>query len=258
MPTKVLVLHGYAQNGTIFSKRIGALRKECGKNVEFVFAEAPHILKPVDFVWNQEKAEDAGVQAEPAPANNTEQDPTLTPRAWWKPNPERTRAVGIQEGIFVIEGGCLRIQGAAFAAVLSALLEKPHTHPEFLVDGEPVASSLFCLAVAGFKLLDSWCDSLWEGGYDTPTVHVIGQTDVVVAETRTRSLGEVANNIRLEEHPGGHFVPSKGPWRKFLAAYLKDPAGQHTSPGSADAGTSPSISAVNSVAGSRSETPTVP
>jgi hypothetical protein len=64
-----------------------------------VFAEAPHILKPVDFVWNQEKAEDAGVQAEPAPANNTEQDPTLTPRAWWKPNPERTRAVGIQEGI---------------------------------------------------------------------------------------------------------------------------------------------------------------
>ena len=64
-----------------------------------VFAEAPHILKPVDFVWNQEKAEDAGVQAEPAPADNAEQDPALTPRAWWKPNPERTRAVGIQEGI---------------------------------------------------------------------------------------------------------------------------------------------------------------
>lgn len=271
MPTKVLVLHGYAQNGSIFSKRIGALRKECGKHVEFVFADGPHVLKPADFVWNQDKAEDAGVQAE-APVNEAEQDPTLTPRAWWKPSPDKSRAVGLQEGISSLkevlqnnrfDGVFGFSQGAAFAAVLSALLEKPHTHPEFLVDGKPIHPPFkFCLAVAGFKLLDPWCDSLWEGGYNTPTVHVIGTTDFVVVEKRTRSLGEVANNLRLEEHPGGHFVPSKGPWRKFLAAYLKDPAGQHASPGSSETGASPSASAsasaVNSIAGSRSETPTVP
>lgn len=67
----------------------------------------------------------------------------------------------------------------------------------------PFLDSKFCLAIAGFKLLDPWCDSLWEGGFNTPTVHVIGTTDFVVVEKRTRSLGEVANNLRVEEHPGG-------------------------------------------------------
>ncbi|KAM6502694.1 hypothetical protein JOM56_002671 [Amanita muscaria] len=30
----VLALHGYTQNANIFSKRLGALRKECGKDIE--------------------------------------------------------------------------------------------------------------------------------------------------------------------------------------------------------------------------------
>lgn len=28
----------------------------------------------------------------------------------------------------------------------------------------------------------------------------------------------------------GHFVPSKGNWRKFLVNYMKDPLGPHVSP----------------------------
>lgn len=28
----------------------------------------------------------------------------------------------------------------------------------------------------------------------------------------------------------GHFVPSKGNWRKFLVNYMKDPLGPHMSP----------------------------
>lgn len=258
---KVLVLHGYSQNGIVFSKRIGALRKEC-KGVEFVFADAPHVLKPADFVWNQERADEGGPSAEVQANEAVEEDPSLTPRAWWKPNPERTLAIGIQESVASLkellqqnrfDGVFGFSQGASFAAVLSALLEKPHVHPQFLVNGEPVHPPFkFCLAVAGFKLQDPFCDPLWEGGYSTPTLHVVGQTDVVVSEARSRTLAEVSNNFRLEEHLGGHFVPSKGPWRKFLAAYLKDPEGQHASPGAAETGASPSAPA------SRCETPTVP
>ncbi|KAJ2985043.1 hypothetical protein NUW54_g10286 [Trametes sanguinea] len=66
---KVLMLHGYAQNATIFSKRLGALRKTCGKDIDFgsavacllsvhttltpdcltVFVDAPHVLTPADL-----------------------------------------------------------------------------------------------------------------------------------------------------------------------------------------------------------------
>ncbi|KAJ3519634.1 hypothetical protein NMY22_g13112 [Coprinellus aureogranulatus] len=111
---------------------------------------------------------------------------------------------------------CRVRQGAAFAAVLPALLEKPHTHPEFLVDGQPVHPPLYVIPY----LLRS-----------------------------SSAFGPILTSYHGKEL-----------WRKFLAAFLKNPAGQRASPGSADAGASPSAptSAVNSIAGSRSETPTAP
>ncbi|TFK26329.1 hypothetical protein FA15DRAFT_667629 [Coprinopsis marcescibilis] len=238
----VLVLHGYSQNAVIFSKRIGALRKEC-KNVEFVFIDAPHILQPADLVFNSTRLEELGLRAE-VQANEAsiavESDPSLTPRAWWKPNLERTAAYGLEESIMVVKEALLKrkfdgvfgfSQGAAFAAVVAALLENPEVYPPFLVDGKPPHPPFeFCVAVSGFKVEDPFCDPLWEKGFNTPTLHVIGKTDVVVVEERSHKLLEVSHTKRVEEHLGGHFVPSKGPWRKFLAAYLANPSGDHRSP----------------------------
>ena len=33
----------------------------------------------------------------------------------------------------------------------------------------------------------------------------------------------------------GHFVPSKGPWRKFLVSWMKDPSASLAAPGAAAA-----------------------
>lgn len=71
-----------------------------------VFVDAPHVLKPVDLVWNTNRLEELGLRAEVQANEETieaEADPSLTPRAWYKPNPERTRAVGIEEGLMSLK-----------------------------------------------------------------------------------------------------------------------------------------------------------
>jgi Serine hydrolase (FSH1) len=86
----------------------------------------------------------------------------------------------------------------------SIKLEKPEFYPPFLVDGKaPHPRFEFCVAVSGFKLKDPLTEQLWAGGYSTPTLHVIGKTDVVVVEERSRALLEVSNDQRVEEHMGG-------------------------------------------------------
>lgn len=235
---RVLVLHGYSQNAIIFSKRLGALRKE-SKDIEYVFLNAPHILLPAELFGSPTRF-DSVTQGEVPSEADTQVDPDLALRAWWRKNKEGTEARGLAESIMYIrevlrEGRYDGIfgfsQGAAFAAVISALLERPHLHPPFLVDGKPPHPPLkFCVAVSGFKLLDPLCNPFFTPNYTTPTLHVLGRTDVVVVEERSRTLCEVSKNARLEEHDGGHFVPSKGNWRKFLVNYMKDPLGPHMSP----------------------------
>ncbi|KAI5835415.1 hypothetical protein K523DRAFT_228254 [Schizophyllum commune Tattone D] len=247
-PTRtVLALHGYCQSGAIFSKRIGALRKQC-KDVEFVFVDAPLILEPADiagsFPQNTATKVDAALASVGAAEVAT--DASMIPRGWWKKDPTSDRAVGIEDSIAVIKevlrgrrfDGVLGFsQGAAFASLISALLERPETYPPFLVDGKPPHPPFeFCINVAGFKVRDPLFAQTYGAGYSTPTLHVIGRNDVVVIPERSQTLVDVSLNGRLELHDGGHFVPSKGPWRKFLESYMRlGPSAEVPSPsGNAD------------------------
>ncbi|KAF9243177.1 FSH1-domain-containing protein [Melanogaster broomeanus] len=173
---------------------------------------APIVLQPVDldgFTANALGADEV---------TTATSDPTLTPRAWWKANPDRTVASGLEDSLEMLRDILRRdqydgvfgfSQGAAMAAFLAALLEKPHLYPAFLVDGQPPHPLFqFCVSVSGFK------------------------TDVVVVEERSKMLLDVSANARLEEHEGGHFVPSKASWRNFLRDYLSNPLADVPSPGS--------------------------
>ncbi|KAI6046426.1 serine hydrolase FSH [Pisolithus marmoratus] len=218
---KILMLHGFSQNGVIFSKRLGALRKAIGMGIELVFIDAPIILQPIDL--------DGGLSNVIAASP----DPALTPRAWWRVNPERTRAHGLEESLMVLRDVLRRdrfdgvfgfSQGAAMAALLAALLERPHAYEPFLVGGEaPHPRFQFCVAVSGFKVSDPISDKIFGGSYETPTLHVLGKTDVVVVEERSKALLSVSANARVEVHEGGHFVPSQAKWRTFWREYLRDP-----------------------------------
>ncbi|TFK65619.1 FSH1-domain-containing protein [Pluteus cervinus] len=224
----VLVLHGYSQNSSIFSKRLGALRKECGKEFDLVFVDAPHVLQPVDLVGLSSPS-----TLNASEASSASVDPTLTPRGWWKTNKERTKMTGLEETLVLMRdmlkerrfhGVFGFSQGAALAGLLSALLERPHTYPPFLVDGQPPHPPFeFCVAVSGFRVNDPAYLPFYEPSYSTPTLHVIGKTDIVVLEERSKQLIDVSNNKRVEDHDGGHFVPSQGNWRRFFRNYMRDP-----------------------------------
>lgn len=141
----VLVLHGYSQNGNVFSKRLGALRREA-KDIEFVFVDAPHVLQPIDLINAHARNPALNFDDQPSEQEaDQDQDPTLTPRAWWRPNPERTKGIGLEESLAVIRDvlktrrfiGVMGFsQGAALAAIVAALLEKPEAYPPFLINGK--------------------------------------------------------------------------------------------------------------------------
>jgi hypothetical protein len=129
--------------------------------------------------------------------------------------------------------------------------------------------SAFCVAVAGFKPNSPFAQSTFMDGYSTPTLHVIGRTDVIVVEERAKTLLDVSLNKRVEYHDGGmhllwgsflealsltcligHFVPSKANWRAFFRDYLlKAPMDSEDVP-------SPSAIAASSQPASGTATPT--
>ncbi|TDL23102.1 FSH1-domain-containing protein [Rickenella mellea] len=233
---KVLMLHGYSQNAAMFSKRMGAIRKACGKDIDFVFLDAPHILQPVDI--------GSSLSDLSAPeASSSSGDPADIPRAWWKSNAEKTKCFGMEETLDVLKGALSRerydgvfgfSQGAALAAFLSALLERPHLYQPFLTNGQPPHPPMkFCVAVSGFKIRDPLWAEIMSPTYSTPTLHVAGTNDVIVVHERTQMLLDVSANKRVEYHDGGHFVPSKASFRNFFRDYLRDPFGDIPSPGSA-------------------------
>ncbi|KAJ3554426.1 hypothetical protein NM688_g3117 [Phlebia brevispora] len=222
---RVLMLHGYAQSGLVFNKRLGALRKAC-KDIEFVWLDAPYVLSPADLAETFNTPADLD-----AAEAETETDPAMQPRGWWKVDAKRTNTLGVEASFDLIrdvlhkdhyDGIFGFSQGAAMAAMVAALLEKPEVYPPFMIDGKPPHPPLdFCIAVAGFKPPGPTCAALFENGYSTKTLHVLGRGDVIVVEERSKSLVEVSTNKRVEWHDGGHFVPSKANWRNFLRDYMR-------------------------------------
>ncbi|EIW80538.1 FSH1-domain-containing protein [Coniophora puteana RWD-64-598 SS2] len=237
-PCKVLMLHGFSQNASIFGKRLAALRKSLGPNIELVFVNAPIALRRIDLAGSaSEPSLDAVGASEANPDSTDEKD---APRAWWRADRARQTAKGLEDTLIYIreilrkdrfDGVFGFSQGAGFAPLLAALLERPHVYPPFLVDGLPPHPPFkFCISVAGFKAPGELSQKIYSQMYTTPTLLVMGKNDIIVVEERSKMLMEVAENIRVEQHDGGHFVPSKVNWRVFLKGWMENPQGRVPSP----------------------------
>jgi predicted esterase len=231
--------------------QLAALRKSIGKDLDLVFVDAPHVLEPVDLTG-------LGIVLDTSGASVTSEDPALKPRAWYKTDSTRMRTDGLEESLAYLrdtlktqrfEGIFGFSQGAAMAALLAAILERPHLYPPFLVDGEPPHPPLkFCVSVSGFKVAGPLSAAVFSEGYATPTLHVMGRNDILVVEERSRVLIDLSTGKRVEEHEGGHFVPSKASWRTFLKAYMLNPTGDIPSPGPSSV-SQPGSGAVTPLAG---------
>lgn len=122
-------------------------------------------------------------------------------------------------------------------------LEHPDSWPGFIIDGKPVHPPLlvftfhllfliyppspfhrdFFIPVSGFLPVDvSLAPIFSKSEIKTPSLHILGDTDVIVVKERSEALIDVCDETtrRVERHEGGHFVPSKTNWRKFLKEYI--------------------------------------
>jgi hypothetical protein len=66
-----------------------------------VFVDAPHVILPADLTGHTSVNALESLGA--AEAANADSDPSVTPRAWWKANAERTKAQGLAESLEYIK-----------------------------------------------------------------------------------------------------------------------------------------------------------
>ncbi|KNZ45316.1 uncharacterized protein VP01_826g6 [Puccinia sorghi] len=176
-----------------------------------VFVDAPLVINVPDATGDDLNKYDSAAVATHTP----ETDPALIPRAWWRvkettDGASETRRVyeGFDESMRFIRrvideqgpfDACFGFsQGAAMAAVVSSILEHPSLHSSFseapLAAQKPFKAAIL---VAGFRVD---LPSVWNKGSDgtctklsTRSLHVIGNTDVIVSEGMEPPCSTAAN-----------------------------------------------------------------
>lgn len=228
---RIMALHGYTSNAFVLQRRMGAIRKACKDNADFIYINGPIRVEPIT----------ASVQSLDAPENSQSAlDPDLPleeqPRAWWKANDDGTYTLfdetieflneeiaknGPFDGVFGFS------QGACLAALMASAFEAPERYPLFKLS--PGQGPLrFCIAISGFRARDPKLQSLFPSdGIQTPILHILGKADQIVDEERAKTLIDAAKNSRVEFHESGHVVPSQANFRNFyrdfIAAFQSEP-----------------------------------
>lgn len=237
---KILMLHGYTQNGPLFNAKTKALEKVLHKafpGVHLSYPTGPMRLRPSDIPgYDASKADDDG---EPEAYG------------WWRRSntAEPPEYVGIEEGLSVVadtlskegpfDGVMGFSQGAALAAMVTSMLEGESRKEAFkaaqsksklaISYPQPFARLThpplkFCVLYAGFVAPGDRYTAFYEPTISTPTCHFIGSLDTLVEEARTDRLIEVTGGeagITKVVHPGGHFVPNNRQYLDAVVAFIK-------------------------------------
>ena len=204
---RVLCLHGYRQNETVFRERSGALRKLIKKHIDFTFITAPHVIP--------EEANLARPEAEQE-------------RGWWFSKPSRSynamdrtdTCIGFEESLKLVQDvfesqgpfdGILGFsQGAAFASLLCVLQNDPNNKIEFK----------FAILIAGFQSLVSPHGHMYADPIDCPSFHTIGSTDGVIPTQSSEELLSKFVDGTAYRHGGGHYVPASPQLRTAISEFL--------------------------------------
>ncbi|GAA5899568.1 alpha/beta hydrolase [Sporobolomyces salmoneus] len=233
---RILMLPGYTQNASIFSGRVGALRRALKDSAELIFVDPPHVVEmPTNSSEDFSKFDSSTSTAAGSTA------PEDIPRAWWfgRPSPEdgvMREYTKLDEAIVYLRELIEKhqptavfgfSQGAAAAAILTALVEDVSLDPVFSAPPKdpsvqwPPKPFDFAILSAGFLPLDPRTLAYFATKPKTPTLHVLGRGDTIVGPERSVPLTEAFEDSRVEWHSGGHHTPSKASWRRFFQAYIE-------------------------------------
>ena len=135
--------------------------------------------------------------------------------SWW-PRGEEER---LEESLAlvertVVEGGfdgllCFS-QGAALGGLMARLQHR----------GTLQLHISFCILVSGF-IPDRHRDKFsLEDRICLPSLHILGQKDLVIEEVRSRQLADQFQEPTVCLHPGGHFMPYTGDVKEAVLGFL--------------------------------------
>jgi hypothetical protein len=234
------MLHGYTQSGPLFHAKSRALEKHLQKalhprSVSLSYPTGPLALNPSDV---------PGFDANPT----TSEPPAAY--AWWRRSntAEPPEYLGLEDGLAAVaavlkdegpfDGVIGFSQGAALAAMVTSLLEKPARQESFKKfeseSGIPYPSSFsalehpplkFAICYSGFRAPGPRYRGFFEDPeIGTTVLHFLGSVDVVVEEKRSMALVEACNGgkDRVVWHPGGHFLPSQKVYLDRAALFIKE------------------------------------
>jgi hypothetical protein len=187
---RILCLHGYHGSGAILRGQMESLAASLPASIEFVYVDAPSRATG-DFGWWHEGFD-----------------------GW-----EHTRDWALEllcagprfDGVFGFS------QGAALAGLLAAVQESGSAPPGFRVD--------FVIMVGGFTSDLPRHAELLRRKLTTPSVHVIGRSDVIVPCEDSLRLARRFEDPLIIEHSGGHIVPGHDAVARPIAKFLADREG---------------------------------
>jgi hypothetical protein len=185
---RILCLHGYHGSGAVLRRQMVPLAAALPPNVKLDYVDAPS-LSAGDFGWWHHGF--SGWQRS---------------RDWAV---ELLRSGPRFDGVFGFS------QGAVLTGLLAAIRENGTAPVEFDID--------FVLMVGGFTSNEPQHAELFRHKLAVPSVHVIGQGDVVVPRRESLLLADRFADPLVIEHPGGHVIPGDsavaGPIVEFLSRF---------------------------------------
>eukprot|EP00045_Choanoeca_perplexa_P001888 m.22199 g.22199 ORF g.22199 m.22199 type:complete len:225 (+) comp11217_c0_seq1:49-723(+) len=218
MTLKLLMLHGYRQNGTAFRAKTGAFRKIL-KTVskDIVFISAPFVIEDASQDGTDEaEAKDLGwffCQSEPRSYHSTTEVPSYS---GLDATLEHLDKVFEEHGGF--DGIIAFSQGAQLLSIMTALdaaATRAGESPRYPIQ--------FAMFVSGFKSYALNHNSLYTEPVALPSLHILGTTDEVIPDALSRELAACFVDPAIVVHDGGHFVPTpkKGtPEREMIEGFL--------------------------------------
>lgn len=173
------------------------------------------------------------------PDESTPEDEDLDAWAWWRKDESSGSYRHLDQGVSAVAeavreaGGVDGVlgfsQGGAFAALLAAMLERPHREVpdelrpcvEELRDANGGEPFKFAFVYSGFFAPPEELKWAYEPKIKTPTLHFLGSLDTVVDESRSQGLVDRCEEPMVVVHPGGHYVPISKEWAMPLVGFIK-------------------------------------
>ncbi|CZR58490.1 related to dihydrofolate reductase [Phialocephala subalpina] len=253
---KILMLHGYTQNGPLFHAKTRALEKALNKSfpatkasplfstypggIQLLYPTAPIKLRPADIPGFDLST----IEGDSSPESDS--------WGWWIRETGSGLYSGFDEGLETIReaiesvGGIDGVigfsQGAGAAAFVASLLEdgreevfaslhskdsSSYPYPSGWKEMKaklPQPPLKFAVSYCGFYAPHPAYKAFYEPEIKTPLLNVIGTLDSVVEENRSQGLVDRCSEEtrKVVYHPGGHFVPVGKDMAGVLLGFVKE------------------------------------